>query len=61
MRPYVCEVVAPRLPGRCCPTTLLDMRAPGRDPALRMPRGRLQLWLRCWTSEPSMRAGAARA
>eukprot|EP00959_Pyramimonas_sp_CCMP1952_P325666 6816138-Pyramimonas_sp.AAC.1 len=59
MRSDLCDAVAPRMSGRCC-TTLLDLCAHRRDPALKMPRECLQLWLRCWTSEPSMRSGVSR-
>eukprot|EP00959_Pyramimonas_sp_CCMP1952_P170983 3573117-Pyramimonas_sp.AAC.1 len=36
VRRKVANAVAPRLPGRCL-TTLLDLRAPQRDPAFKMP------------------------
>eukprot|EP00959_Pyramimonas_sp_CCMP1952_P160271 3352262-Pyramimonas_sp.AAC.1 len=40
--------------GRCL-ATLLDLRAEGHDPECELPRDGLQLWLKTWLAEPSIR------
>eukprot|EP00959_Pyramimonas_sp_CCMP1952_P249012 5205415-Pyramimonas_sp.AAC.1 len=54
MRTFLCDASSPRLTGRCV-TTVLDLRAPGRDPACRLPKECLQMWIRTWLSQPALR------
>eukprot|EP00959_Pyramimonas_sp_CCMP1952_P399771 8376510-Pyramimonas_sp.AAC.1 len=45
--------------GRCL-TTLLDLRAQGQDPAVRLPQLCLKLWLSTWAEYPEIRSGVRR-
>eukprot|EP00959_Pyramimonas_sp_CCMP1952_P302857 6336485-Pyramimonas_sp.AAC.1 len=40
--------------GRCL-TALLDLRAPGQDPALLYPRRTIDFWLTTWQAHPDIR------
>eukprot|EP00959_Pyramimonas_sp_CCMP1952_P153706 3215813-Pyramimonas_sp.AAC.1 len=59
MRTSLCSASGPRNTGRCV-TTPLDLRAPGHDPANRMPRECLHMWIRTWFTQPAMRSGIER-
>eukprot|EP00959_Pyramimonas_sp_CCMP1952_P277433 5799667-Pyramimonas_sp.AAC.1 len=47
------NAIGPKMPGRCL-TTLIALKAIGRDPACKLPRECLRLWLTCWVRQPSI-------
>ena len=56
VRRKLASAVGPRLTGRCL-TTLLDLKAPDRNPQYKLPLDTLRMWLAMWSSRPSVHAG----
>eukprot|EP00959_Pyramimonas_sp_CCMP1952_P281162 5877476-Pyramimonas_sp.AAC.1 len=48
------QICAAATRGRCL-TTLLDLRAPGGDPAVAMPARTVDMWLSVWQQQPGLR------